>query len=513
MTDSTQQAPSTIAIDELVARASELPSKPAIIDSSGSTTYGQLVDRSRRLAVALLDGEADLSERRVAYLVESSATWVVAQWGISRAGGICVPLLGRLPNPELEYILDDSDADIILSDEANRDRVAALAQAKGLRFGVVEDRVRETTPTELALPELSPDRGVIIMYTSGSTGKPKGVVWTHRSLMTQIRVLNESWGWSSEDVSLLVLPLHHVHGVVNVVTSGLLAGATCRIPAATGADAIWSQFVDHEISVFMAVPTIYHRLIAAWDAASAGEQHKMSQAAHRLRLMISGSAALPITVLDRWREISGHTLLERYGMTELGMVLSNSLGERVAGAVGRPLPTVETRIVDDEGTVLSIPASGHLQVRGPSVFREYWNRPEQTAEAFDDGWFMTGDVVSVDASGVHRILGRDSVDIIKTGGEKVSALEIEDILREHDAISECAVVGIPDPEWGERVAAAVVTAPGASLDLDALRDWARPRMAPFKMPTLLRSVDALPRNAMGKVVKPEVVEGFGDVDA
>ena len=509
MTPSPSEQPQDVASNHLVSVALANADKVAIIDDSGPTTYRQLVDRAERVSHALLGDDTDLNERRIAYLVDPSALWVVAQWGIARAGGICVPLLGRLPDAELAYILEDSGADVLVSDRTNQDRMAALADRMGIGFGVVEDMM--IGDGVAVLPELSPDRGCIIMYTSGSTGKPKGVVWTQRSLMNQIDVLTKAWGWESDDVSLLVLPLHHVHGVVNVVTSTLLAGATCRIPSKFDADTIWHELVESDISVFMAVPTIYHRLIAAWDGAAPAEQSRRSEAAHGLRLMISGSAALPVSVLDRWREISGHTLLERYGMTELGMVLSNSLdGERVPGAVGRPLPTVDTRIVDDGGVELDAPASGHLQVRGPSVFREYWGRGEQTRDAFDEDWFITGDVVSIDEDGIYRILGRDSVDMIKTGGEKVSALEIEDLLREHDVISECAVVGIPDPEWGERVAAAVVIDDGAVLELAELRDWARDRMAPFKMPTLLMVVPELPRNAMGKVVKPSVVAAFKD---
>jgi malonyl-CoA/methylmalonyl-CoA synthetase len=510
MDDTHPKPTNDVAIEGLVDRAAGRAGEAAIVDETGPMTYGELSERSLRVADALLRGGDDLNERRIAFLVSPSALWAVASWGVMRAGGIGVPLLGRLPDAELGYILDDSGADFILTDEANRERIESLASRTETEFGVIENMMTSGAPLpDRELPALSPDRGCLIMYTSGSTGKPKGVVWTQGTLKNQIEILTEAWGWTSDDVSLLILPLHHVHGVVNILTSSLWAGATCRIPEAVDAETIWSELNDGGVTVFMAVPTIYHRLIASWDAASVEEQQRRSDAAHRMRLMISGSAALPVPVLNRWREISGHTLLERYGMTELGMVLSNPLdGDRIPGAVGRPLPTVETRVVDDSGVPIEPPGSGHLQVAGPSVFREYWGRAEQTAEAFDGGWFITGDVVSLDEDGIYRILGRDSVDIIKTGGEKVSALEIEDILRQHDAIDECAVVGVPDPEWGERVAVAVVLRGDGTLTIDELRDWSRPRMAPFKMPTMLDLVDALPRNAMGKVVKPRLVESF-----
>jgi malonyl-CoA/methylmalonyl-CoA synthetase len=220
--------------------------------------------------------------------------------------------------------------------------------------------------------------------------------------------------------------------------------------------------------------------------------------------MVSGSAALPVSTLERWKEISGHTLLERYGMTEIGMALSNPLrGERVPGSVGKPLPRVEVQLVGENGELVAPGTPGEIEVRGPSVFAEYWGKPDATRDAFREGWFRTGDTAIVE-NGVYRILGRTNIDILKTGGHKVSALEIEEALREHPAVAECAVVGIPDPEWGERVAAAVVLKGDDALDLQSLRAWARELLAPHKLPSRLLVLDALPRNAMGKTVKPAI---------
>jgi malonyl-CoA/methylmalonyl-CoA synthetase len=247
--------------------------------------------------------------------------------------------------------------------------------------------------------------------------------------------------------------------------------------------------------VFSAVPTIYHRLIQSWEAASPAVRRARSDGSRRVRLMMSGSSALPVRTLERWRDITGHTLLERYGMTELGMVLSNPLhGERRPGRVGTPLPGVEVRLVE-----------GELEVRGPGVFLEYWRRPGETRDAFHDGWFRTGDVAVVE-DGAYRLLGRLSLDIIKTGGYKVSALEIEDAIRAHPAVVDCATVGLPDAEWGESICAVVELGPGSALSLDELRAWAADRLAPYKLPRSLRAVEALPRNAMGKVLKPELVD-------
>jgi len=224
--------------------------------------------------------------------------------------------------------------------------------------------------------------------------------------------------------------------------------------------------------------------------------------------MVSGSAALPVGVLTRWRDLTGQTLLERYGMTEIGMALSNPLdGERRPGTVGQPLPGVEIRLVDERGVPIAEGTPGEIEVRGPQVFREYWGRPDETARAFHDGWFRTGDMAVLE-DGYYRILGRRSTDIIKTAGYKISALEIEELLREHPGVSDVAVIGVPDPDLGERVVAAVVARGTPPPDLDELQRWARERLAPYKVPRVIRLIDALPRNAMGKVTKPALRDTF-----
>jgi malonyl-CoA/methylmalonyl-CoA synthetase len=278
------------------------------------------------------------------------------------------------------------------------------------------------------------------------------------------------------------------------------------------ANAVWDRIASRDLTLFMAVPTIYVRLIAAYDQASPDRQAKLSAACAHLRLMVSGSAALPVSTLERWREITGHTLLERYGMTEIGMALSNPLhGQRVPGSVGLPLPGVKVQLVTETGEPVPPATPGEIEVRGPTVFSEYWRRPEATREAFREGWFRTGDTAIIE-NGAYRILGRTSIDILKTGGHKVSALEIEEALRQHAAIAECAVVGVPDSEWGERVAAAVVLNQGAVLDLQTLRTWARQQIAAYKLPSKLLVLETLPRNAMGKVVKPKVTALFTAYD-
>ena len=478
----------------------------AIISDGQGYTYDDLDDASRRVAGALLGDNEDLNQTRVAFLVAPGFAYAAIQRGIWRAGGVAVPLAVSHPAAELEYVIRDASASVVVADTAFRDVVAPLARSARARF-LPADQAMRTSPAD-GLPHLGSSRRALIIYTSGTTGRPKGVVTTHEIIGAQIASLVNAWGWSTSDHLLLVLPLHHVHGIINGLGCALAVRAVCEMPTRFDAEAVWDRLASGEVTVFTAVPTIYHRLIASWDAAPPSEQQRRADGVRRLRLMMSGSAALPVQTLERWREISGHTLLERYGMTEIGMALSNPLdGERRPGFVGTPLPGVEVRVVDETGAPVEDGTAGELEVRGPSVFREYWQRPDDTTAAFRDGWFRTGDVAVVE-QGSYRLLGRTSVDIIKTGGFKVSALEIEEVLRLHPAIQECAVVGIGDTEWGERVSAAVELRPGACLSLPDLQEWARERLAPYKIPRALKPVPALPRNAMGKVTKPEVAGLF-----
>jgi malonyl-CoA/methylmalonyl-CoA synthetase len=476
----------------------------AIIGPDGTFTYPELEEAAQRTASVLLEGD-DLDEARVAFMVTPGCAYAATQRGIWRAGGVAVPLALSHPAAELAYVIEDSGATIAVADPSHARTLAPVAAAAGIRFISTDTFARAAIGD---LPQhLGATRRAMIIYTSGTTGRPKGVVSTHATIGAQISSLVEAWEWMPSDRLLLTLPMHHVHGVINGLGSALAVRATCEIRPFQP-EVVWDRLASGEITVFTAVPTMYHRLIASWDAASPGEQRRRSEGARRLRLMMSGSAALPVHMLERWREITGHTLLERYGMTEIGMALSNPLhGERRPGFVGLPLPGVEVRVVDEAEQPVADGTPGELEVRGPSVFTEYWRRPEETARTFRDDWFRTGDV-AVNEQGAYRLLGRTSVDIIKTGGYKVSALEIEEVLRAHPAIAECAVVGIADPEWGERVALAVELKPGASVNLEDLQTWAKPQLAPYKVPRALRSVDTLPRNAMGKVLKPDVAALF-----
>ena len=494
-----------IGSDLLFLRAQRHGGRTAIVDSQGSFTYDDLLEASSRVAAALLDGREDLHEERVAFLITPGFPWVATQWGIWRAGGVAVPLPLNSAKPELEYLLDDTAASAGVFDAQAADVLAPIAAARRIR-AVPYEALISLPPAKL--PEVASERRATILYTSGTTSRPKGVVTTHANITAQIRSLVEAWEWSADDCILLCLPLHHVHGIINVVSCALWSGATCQMLPRFDADAVWERIAGGSLTLFMAVPTVYAKLIAAWDKAPPARRTELTRACAELRLMVSGSAALPVSTLERWKEISGHTLLERYGMTEIGMALSNPLrGERVPGTVGTPLPNVEVQLVAENGEPVDPGTPGEIEVRGPSVFAEYWGQPGATRDAFREGWFRTGDTAVVE-NGIYRILGRTNVDILKTGGHKISALEIEEVLREHSAVAECAVVGLPDPEWGERVAAAVVLNEGEALDLSSFRAWARESLAAHKLPSRLLVLDALPRNAVGKVMKPAVTALF-----
>jgi len=422
---------------------------------------------------------------------------VATLWGIWGAGGMAVPLSPLHPPPEWAYVLTDAHPAAVVTTARFRE---ALAPVVGDRPLYVEEDFRATGavfPSELRW-----EQGAQMLYTSGTTGRPKGVVSTHGNLAAQVQTLVTAWAWQAGDRLLHVLPLHHIHGIVNALLCPLAVGATCEMLPKFEAQAVWERLASGEITVFMGVPTVYRRLIDAWENGD----RAWRAGCQRLRLVVSGSAALPVSVLTRWQEITGIGLLERYGMTEIGMALSQPLvGERVPGTVGQPLPGVTVRVVDEAGKPVPPGEPGELEVRGPSVFREYWHRPEATAAAFRDGWFRTGDLVVVHQD-TYRIWGRRSTDLIKTGGYKVSALEIEEGLRTHPAIADCAVVGLPDAEWGERVAVAVVLR--EPLTLEALRAWGKTRMAPYKVPSRWLVLPELPRNALGKVTKPAIAAQF-----
>ncbi len=490
---------------QLVGRAREHAQRSAILSGGVTFSFRDLLAASHHLGSLLLDGRGDLEEAPVAFMVEPGFDYVRTQWAVWRAGGIGVPLCLSHPPPALRYVLEDTGAGILVVSPGHEALLPKLAGRHGVRVVVLSN---EPTTRLDPLPEIDPRRRAVILYTSGTTSRPKGVVITHASLESQIATLVQAWGWSDCDRTLCVLPLHHIHGIVNVVSCALWAGARCEFLPEFSPQRVFEAFEAGRVSVFMAVPTIYHKLIAAWELLPADRQRDLSQRMRGFRLMVSGSSALPVSVLERWREISGQTLLERYGMTEIGMALSNPLhGERRPGFVGTPLSGVEVRLTDDSGNDVPPGEPGEILVRGGNVFLEYWNRPEATLEAFcPGGWFRTGDVAVLE-KGYYKILGRNSVDIIKSGGYKISALEIEEALRLYAGLRDCSVVGIESEEWGEVVAAAVVPR-GSGADIEEIDRWLRSQLPSYKIPRRWAVTEGLPRNAMGKVTKNELKKLF-----
>ena len=491
---------------EQVRRAQSFGARVAVTSNGHDHSYDSLLSVSEAIAASLLDRSADLGEERVAFLIPASFEYAAVQWGIWRAGGVAVPLSLSAADPELEHVITDAQVDRIIVPEDSVEKLRPLCDRLSKPLLTVE---QISSGQSVPLPELDPQRRAMILYTSGTTSKPKGVVSTHENIQAQITTLVEAWGWLSEDSIPLFLPLHHIHGIVNVLSCALWSGGRVDCFESFDAQAILERVADKEYSVFMGVPTIYVKLIRILEDAHDGDRKRYTDGFGQMRLMVSGSAALPASVHEQWTQLTSQKLLERYGMTEIGMALSNPLqGERRPGAVGAPLPGVTIRLISEAGELIEGENEpGEIQVRGPAVFSEYWDKPDVTRESFVDGWFRTGDMAVLE-DGYYRIMGRLSVDIIKSGGYKLSALEIEATLLTHPAIRECAVVALPDDTWGEVVAVAIVSRDGEDIELPALKEWATERMSAYKIPKSLLLLKDLPRNAMGKVTKRAVQDLF-----
>lgn len=484
------------------------------------------------------------------------------------SNAIAVPLAPSFPASELRYQLNHSEALALLHSE-KFEKVASEVLREGMetqtvRVGMAKIAEHEALPEEqVILSSSAAEKGGMMLYTSGTTARPKGVLLPQSVLAAQCKSLVQAWDYTSEDHLLHVLPLHHIHGTVNALLTPLLAGSTIEFMFPFNVDAVWKRFAapflptSHEhhrdipaVTFFTVVPTIWSRMLQTHSSLPEDMQSATKEAIQRknLRLNISGSAALPTPTKKRWTELSsGNVLLERYGMTEVGMALSCGLDDedRIDGSVGWPLPSVEVRLVDPDTKEIiqsghdrdkdGKQRSGEIQLRGPTIFQEYWNNEEATKKEFtDDGWFKTGDIAvrkevegGKGASGqwargaAYFIEGRKSADIIKTGGEKVSALEIEREMLALPQVSEVAVVGLPSEAWGQKAAAIVVLSDEGKTAGKGGKAWSaldmrralHGKLVPYKIPQDMQVVDALKRNAMGKINKKELVgEVFGDQD-
>ncbi|KAL4907176.1 hypothetical protein BDW74DRAFT_121814 [Aspergillus multicolor] len=505
------------------------PDKVAVIDTAKGQqfTFAQLLADAAALKKRILEqldltSTGDLEERRVAFLVPNGYDYVVTQWAIWASGGICVPLCTSHPVKELLYTISDSDPSLIIIHPAFEKFETPLRESTAdtpRLFMILTPLNASSSPPQLPefTPIYHPSRRALMIYTSGTTGKPKGAITTHKTITFQAQCLIQAWQYQPTDHLIHVLPLHHIHGIINGLTATLLAGATVEMHAKFDPATIWSRWADQGTStMFFAVPTIYARLVDYFDHNIRGTETETParNGAATLRLLVSGSAALPTPIKTKFATITNQTLLERYGMTEIGMGLSCGLdnSQRIDGSVGWPLPGVQVRLTDKEtGAVIdAVDVDGMIEVKGDNVFTEYWRRPEATAKEFtSDGWFKTGDVARRNEAGAYFIQGRASVDIIKSGGYKISALEVERKLLALEEVAEVAIVGIADEEWGQRVAAVVKQRAGTEpLELQALRTRLKQEMAPYKIPTVLKLVDGIERNAMGKVNKKDVIKTY-----
>lgn len=453
------------------------PERVAFEAEGVGLTYGELDRRSRGWA-AWLAGQGVRPGDRVAVLAESSLDLVVAIAGSLRSGVVHVPVNTRYREAELRHVVEDSGAKLLVTAEelARRPR---------------GDLPAPSPPARDAL--------AMLIYTSGTTGRAKGVALSHAALAANLGATTRLWRWTERDRLALALPLFHVHGLGLGVLGTLLQRMTAELHPRFEPAAVVDAFA-RGATIFMGVPTMYARLLAHLEAHP-------DDAAHlgRGRLFTSGSAALPAAHHEAFTARTGHRIVERYGMSETGFTLSNPHdGERRAGTVGRPVPGYEVRVVRDDGSDCDPGEQGEIVVRGDGLLDAYWNLPEATAAAFRDGWFLTGDVAVVESGGYHRIVGRRSVDILKSGGFKISAREIEDVLLDHPRVAEVAVIGLPDPEWGEAIAAGIVPI-GPVPDAEELRRelaaFVSARLADYKKPRRLLLLDELPRNALGKVQK------------
>ncbi|PFH62639.1 hypothetical protein XA68_12713 [Ophiocordyceps unilateralis] len=540
-----------------------LPPPPPPPPLPRTFTYGRLVADVIRTRRRLREAGGDIVGRPVAFLVENGYDFTVTLLASLAAGSIAVPLSAAFPAPELQYILNHSQASLLVTSAklaAKADEVLATElESTPLRLHLEKhlDGEAPEKPVSL-LDEIKTDiaGASLMLYTSGTTSRPKGVVLPHSVLNAQSRSLIEAWRYTPSDRLLHVLPLNHIHGVVNALITPLVAGSSVEFMFPFNADAVWKRLAapfapssdstnrPKPVTLFTVVPTVYSRLLSSHgslpDDVRDAARDAISPA--NMRLAISGSAALPTPVKEAWRDLSrGNVLLERYGMTEVGMALSCGLdfADRIDASVGWPLPSVQARLVDlDSGSVIdqdALDRSGEIQLRGPTVFSRYWRDPDATARTFvadkddddDDGppWFRTGDVALrrvVSTAGLNPsqqswargpvffVQGRVSADIIKTGGEKVSALEVERELLSLSEVAEAAVVAVPSGNWGQKVGAVVV------LDSRHVQKWTpldmrralKGRLAAFKIPQTLQVVDQIPRNAMGKVNKKELVRAL-----
>jgi malonyl-CoA/methylmalonyl-CoA synthetase len=466
--------------------------QPAIEMGGRALTFGEVDARARATAAALMGRGLAAGDRVVVHLA-NSFEFIDLFLGCLRTGIIMVPANVLYKERELAHIASDAEPRLVVSanPELFPDGTIVIRPTELTYADHADDAetARPTTATATALTDSSP---ALMIYTSGTTGRPKGAVLTHGNIAANARHLLDAWRMAESDRYLAALPLFHVHGLGNGICSWLASGCLMRLEERFDHAKAANWFEGFMPTVFFGVPTMYVRMLE-WPAEVAARIGK------RMRLFVCGSAPLPAQILEAFRGRFGHTILERYGMSETLMNIGNPYdGERRPGSVGVPFARVETRIVDETGAPLGDDAVGQLEVRGPNVFHEYWRNPEATAKAFRDGWFRTGDMAERSADGYFTLRGRGT-DLIISGGFNIYPREIEELLLEQATVREAAVVAANDPHRGEVPVAYVVMDAGA--DADALREVCARALASFKVPRAFIAVESLPRTALGKVQK------------
>lgn len=479
----------------------------AVETDSGLFYSWRDLDRASAMIANLLDALRLEPGARIAVQVEKSVEAMLLYLATLRAGYVFLPLNTAYQSAEIAYFIGNAEPAVVVCTSANAGWVGPIAQAAGTRHVFTLDDDRTGTLLEVAsqcsdrhrIAHKADDDLAAILYTSGTTGRSKGAMLTHGNLLSNAEVLKDYWGWRRKeeggDVLIHALPIFHVHGLFVALHGALLNGSKM----------IWFGKFDPkpvaaklpEATVFMGVPTLYVRLLA--------EPGLTKKAVRNMRLFVAGSAPLLIETFREWQQRTGHTILERYGMSETIMLTSNPydavLGQRRGGTVGFPLPGVQLRVRDEAGRDCTTDEIGAIEVSGPNVFAGYWRMPEKTREEFtDDGFFRTGDVGKIDGLGYVTIVGR-SKDLIISGGYNVYPAEIEGYINELPGVAESAVVGVPHPDFGEVGVAVVIARGGAALNADAILATLKAQLANFKIPKRCFVVSELPRNAMGKVQK------------
>ena len=497
--------------------ASRHHGKPAVIFEGTSHSYSAF-DRQVERYASMLQAEGIGKGSRVAVQLTKRMEFLYLHLAALSVGAITLPLNPEYREAEVGYFLSDSGSSLFVTDEERFRRAAgAFGNLKGVRALLVDGAVVDgagSLPDRLAcapsrFQRTYPTGGddvAMICYTSGTTGRSKGAMITHRNLVANMLALSQAWEWTEKDVLLHVLPLFHVHGL-NVATHGsLYAGSTIVMHGKFEPRRAWEALEKERCTLLMAVPTIYQRLMGEWGKL------ERKPALRGMRVFISGSAPLADNLFHRFERETGFRILERYGMTETGMITSNPIdpAHRVAKSVGGPLPGVRIRVVGSGGEDVRMGEVGEVWIRGDNVFRGYWGMPDKTRESFVEGWFRSGDLGYRDPSDGGRLylVGR-AKELIISGGYNVYPKEVENVIESHEAVKESAVVGLPDEEFGEKVAAAVVLEDGRGFVApEVLAAHCKERLASYKCPREIAVVPELPRNAMGKVLKNQIVEEF-----